>query len=98
LVKTAFAGEDPNWGRIAMAIGKSSAKVNINKLSILIGPFKVLINGNLSENYDEIKVSDYMKNDSINLTIDLGLGDKKFTAYTTDLTKKYVEINADYRT
>ena len=98
LVKTAFAGEDPNWGRIAMAIGKSNAKVNINKLSILIGPFKVLIKGNLSENYDEIKVSDYMKNDSINLTIDIGLGDKKFTVYTTDLTKKYIEINADYRT
>ena len=97
LVKTAFAGEDPNWGRIAMAIGKSGAKVDVNKLSISIGPYKVLIKGNLSKGYDEKKVSDYMKNESIDINIDLGLGGKKFTTYTMDLTKEYVEINADYR-
>jgi len=97
LVKTAFAGEDPNWGRIAMAIGNSRANVDIKKLSIFIGPFEVLIRGKLSKKYDETKLSDYMKNDSIDVTIDLALGHKKFTAYTMDLTKKYVEINADYR-
>ena len=97
MVKTAIAGEDPNWGRIAMAIGKSGAKVDVNKLSISIGPYKVLIKGNLSKGYDEKKVSDYMKNESIDINIDLGLGGKKFTTYTMDLTKEYVEINADYR-
>jgi len=98
LVKTAIAGEDPNWGRIVMAIGKSGVNINIKKLSIFIGSFKVLVNGNLSRDYNEISVSDYMKNESINITIDLGLGNKKFTVYTMDLTKEYVQINADYRT
>jgi len=97
LVKTAFAGEDPNWGRIAMAIGKSNVKVDEKKLSIFIGPFKVFTKGGLSSLYDETKVSDYMKNQSLTITVDLGSGNKKFTAYTMDLTKKYVEINADYR-
>ncbi len=97
LVKTAIAGEDPNWGRIVMAIGKSGVKVDIKKLSIFIGPFKVLIKGNLVTDYNEISVSDYMKNESIDINIDLGLGNKKFTAYTADLTKEYVEINSDYR-
>ena len=97
LVKTAFAGGDPNWGRIAMAIGNSRANLDVKKLSIFIGSFEVLVRGKLSKKYDERKLSDYMKNDSIEVTIDLALGDKKFTAYTMDLTKKYVEINADYR-
>ena len=97
LVKTAFAGEDPNWGRIAMAIGKSNVKVDDKKLSIFIGPFKIFTKGGLSSLYDEAKVSDYMKNESLTVTVDLGSGNKKFTAYTMDLTKKYVEINADYR-
>jgi len=97
LVKTAFAGEDPNWGRIAMAIGKGNVKVDDKKLSIFIGPFKIFTKGGLSSLYDEAKVSDYMKNESLTVTVDLGSGNKKFTAYTMDLTKKYVEINADYR-
>ncbi len=97
LVKTAFAGEDPNWGRIAMAIGKSGVKIEAKKISIYIGTFKILFKGNLSESYDEMKVSQYMKNESIDITIDLGVGIKNFTAYTMDLTKRYIEINADYR-
>ena len=97
LVKTAFAGEDPNWGRIAMAIGNSKAKVNIEKLSIYMGPFKVFFKGNLHEDYDEKILSEYMKNESLDITIDIGIGNKYFTAYTMDLTKKYIEINADYR-
>ena len=80
-----------------MAIGKSNVKVDEKKLSIFIGPFKVFTKGGLSSLYDEIKVSDYMKNESLTITVDLGSGNKKFTAYTMDLTKKYVEINADYR-
>jgi len=97
LVKTAIAGEDPNWGRIAMAIGKSKAKIDEKKLSINIGPFKVLVKGNLYKDYDEKIVSEYMQNELIDIVVDIGLGKKDFTAYTMDLTKKYIEINADYR-
>jgi len=97
LVKTAIAGEDPNWGRIAMAIGKNNARINEKKLSINIGPFKVLVKGNLFQDYDEKIVSDYMKNELLEINVDIGLGKKDFTAYTMDLTKKYIEINADYR-
>ena len=97
LVKTAFAGEDPNWGRIVMAIGKSEADLDVKKLSISIGSHKILVNGNLSASYDEKKVKQYMENGLINISIDIGIGNKNFTAYTMDLTKKYIEINADYR-
>tara|TARA_Y100000741_G_scaffold199194_1_gene151535 strand:+ start:504 stop:1805 length:1302 start_codon:yes stop_codon:yes gene_type:complete len=97
LVKTAIAGEDPNWGRIAMAVGKSNAKINEKKLSINLGSFKVFVKGNLYENYDEKVLNEYMKNESIEITVDIGLGKKNFTSYTMDLTKRYIEINADYR-
>ncbi len=97
LVKTAIAGEDPNWGRIAMAIGKSKAMIDQKKLSINIGPFNVLVKGNLFHGYDEKKVSEYMQNELLDISVDIGLGKKDFTAYTMDLTKKYIEINSDYR-
>ena len=97
LVKTAVAGEDPNWGRIVMAVGKSGANLDVRKLTITIGPYKIFINGNLSKSYDETKVKNYMKNSLIEISIDIGLGNKNFTAYTMDLTKRYIEINADYR-
>jgi len=97
LVKTAFAGEDPNWGRIIMAIGKSQVQINLSKLSINIGDIKVIEKGELSVDYDEILLKEFMKNEKIDLTIDLKMGSKNFTVYTMDLTKKYVEINADYR-
>jgi len=97
LVKTAIAGEDPNWGRIAMAVGKSNAKIEEKKLSINIGPFNVLVKGNLFQDYDEEKVSEYMQNELLDIIVDIGLGKKDFTAYTMDLTQKYVEINSDYR-
>ena len=97
LVKTAIAGEDPNWGRIAMAIGKSNARIDVKKLSINIGPFDVLVKGNLFQDYNEKLVSEYMQNELLDITVDIGLGKKHFTAYTMDLTKKYIEINADYR-
>ena len=97
LVKTAIAGEDPNWGRIIMAIGKSEVNINLKKLSINFGDIKVIAKGQLVNNYSETEVAKYMKNHSIDISIDLNMGLKKFTAYTMDLTKKYIEINTDYR-
>ena len=97
LVKTAITGEDPNWGRIAMAIGKSGASINVEKLSILIGHYFILKNGKLVENYNEKNVSEYMKNENIEITVNLSNGSKDFTTYTMDLSKEYIDINSDYR-
>ena len=97
LVKTAIAGEDPNWGRIIMAIGKANVNINLNKLEIKFGTIKIIEKGQLSINYNEIEVAEYMKNEIIDLSIDLNMGKKNFSAYTMDLTKKYIEINSDYR-
>jgi len=97
LVKTAIAGEDPNWGRVIMAIGKSDVKIELKKLSIKFGQIKIIEKGELVKNYKENDVANYMKNQSIDISINLNMGLKKFTAYTMDLTKKYIEINADYR-
>tara|TARA_S200000501_G_scaffold367728_1_gene404456 strand:- start:76 stop:1377 length:1302 start_codon:yes stop_codon:yes gene_type:complete len=97
LVKTAIAGEDPNWGRIVMAIGKAGVIMNLDKLSIKFGNFSILQNGKLSINFDEECISNYMKNDHIDIEVDISTGSKNFTAYTMDLTRKYIEINADYR-
>ncbi|MDC1155553.1 bifunctional glutamate N-acetyltransferase/amino-acid acetyltransferase ArgJ [Candidatus Pelagibacter sp.] len=97
LVKTAIAGEDPNWGRIIMAIGKSGVILDIEKLTIKFGNFSIVNNGKLNVNYNEKDVSDYMKNSNIDIDVDLLIGTKNFTAYTMDFTKKYVEINSDYR-
>ena len=97
LVKTAIAGEDPNWGRIIMAIGKANVQLNLEKLAINFGKIKVIEKGQLLPNYEEIEVAEYMRGQKIDLTVDLNIGNKNFTAYTMDLTKKYIEINADYR-
>ena len=97
LVKTAIAGEDPNWGRIIMAIGKANVQLNLEKLAINFGKIKVIEKGQLLPNYEEIEVAEYMREQKIDLTVDLNIGNKNFTAYTMDLTKKYIEINADYR-
>ena len=97
LVKTAIAGEDPNWGRIIMAIGKANVDLNLNKLAINFGNIKVIEKGQLFSNYEGVEVAEYMRGEKIDLTIDLNIGNKSFTAYTMDLTKKYIEINADYR-
>ena len=97
LVKTAIAGEDPNWGRIIMAIGKANVDLNPNKLLIKFGSINIIEKGQLSTSYKEIEASDYMKGETIDITVDLNIGKKNFTAYTMDLTKKYIEINADYR-
>ena len=97
LVKTAIAGEDPNWGRIVMAIGKSNVLINLEKLSIKFGEFSIINNGKLNLNYNESDVANYMKNDNIDININIFKGSKKFTTYTMDLTKEYIEINSDYR-
>ena len=98
LVKTAIAGEDPNWGRIIMAIGKANINLNSNKLAIKFGNISIIENGKLSSSYNEDEAATYMKEPKIDLLVNLNIGKKEFTSYTMDLTKKYIEINSDYRT
>ncbi len=97
LVKTAVAGEDPNWGRIIMAIGKAGPKVNLNKLSLKFGNLTIVESGKLNQNYDEKITSNYMKGENIEINIEIFTGKKNFTVYSMDLTKKYIDINTDYR-
>ena len=98
LVKTAIAGEDPNWGRIMMAVGKNDIELNINSINLMLGNNKILDKGQLSKNYSEQHLKEYMKNDSIKIIVEINSGKKSFTCYTMDFTKKYLEINSDYRT
>jgi glutamate N-acetyltransferase / amino-acid N-acetyltransferase len=97
LVKTAVGGEDANWGRIVMAVGKAGEAAERDKLSISFGSIRVAHKGERDPNYNEAHTSAYMKNDDIEITVDLGLGKGRYTAYTCDLTKAYIEINGDYR-
>ncbi len=97
LVKTAIAGEDPNWGRIIMAVGKAGIPIDLDKLSIKFGDLIIIQNGKISTNYNEDEVKNYMREENIEIKIDISCGSKNFTCYTMDLTKKYIEINADYR-
>ena len=80
-----------------MAIGKSGVKVDLKKLSISFGGIKIIEKGQIFKNYKENEVASYMKNQTIDILVNLNMGSKSFTAYTMDLTKKYIEINADYR-
>ena len=97
LVKTAIAGEDANWGRIIMAIGKSGEKANRDEIKIYIGKELVTSKGMVDKNYSEKRATDHLKQKEIILTINVGVGKSKATVYTCDLTHKYIEINADYR-
>ena len=97
LVKTAVAGEDPNWGRIVMGIGKSGEVIDIKKLKIKIGDFIVAENGKISDTYDENILKEYMKWQAINIEVNLKLGNDAFECYTCDFTHDYIDINADYR-
>ena len=97
LVKTAIAGEDANWGRVVMGIGKSGEKVDKNKISIKFGEFLVAENGSSLENLDNEKIREYMRWDSINIEVDLNLGSEIFQCYTCDFTHDYIDINADYK-
>jgi len=97
LVKTAIAGEDPNWGRIVMGIGKSGEIVDQKKLKVKIGNILVAENGKISETYDEQKLKEYMQWGSIDIEVNLKLGNDAFKCYTCDFTHDYININADYR-
>tara|TARA_B100000586_G_C20112629_1_gene430871 strand:- start:1214 stop:2518 length:1305 start_codon:yes stop_codon:yes gene_type:complete len=97
LFKTAIAGEDPNWGRVIMGIGKSGEKISPQKIEIKFGGLKVAEKGKISEEYNEEKLKEYMKWDSILVEVNLKLGQGSFECYTCDLTNDYVNINADYR-
>ena len=97
LFKTAIAGEDPNWGRIVMAIGKSGENVIQNKIKIKIGNYLVAEDSNVAKEYDEEELKKYMEWDSIDVEVNLNLGNANFTVYTCDLTHDYIDINADYR-
>ncbi|WP_171175304.1 bifunctional glutamate N-acetyltransferase/amino-acid acetyltransferase ArgJ [Ruegeria sp. HKCCD8929] len=97
LVKTAIAGEDPNWGRVVMAIGKSGAAADRDLLSISFGDILVAEKGWVSPDYREEKAAAYMKGQELVIAVDLGLGDGQSTVWTCDLTHGYIEINADYR-
>ena len=97
LVKTAVAGEDPNWGRIIMAIGKSGENVFPSKIQIKIGNYLVTDQGKVAKDYDESNLKEYMKWDSINIEVNLNIGSSFYTVYTCDFTHDYIDINADYR-
>ncbi|SDE66339.1 bifunctional glutamate N-acetyltransferase/amino-acid acetyltransferase ArgJ [Limimaricola pyoseonensis] len=97
LVKTAIAGEDPNWGRVVMAVGKSGAEADRDRLSIRFGEILVAEKGWVSPAYSEEKAAAYMKGQELVIGIDLGLGAGEAVAWTCDLTHRYIDINADYR-
>ena len=97
LVKTAIAGNDPNWGRIIMAIGKSGENVHISKIQIKFGNYLVAEQGKIAKDYNENDLKEYMKWDSINIEVNLNIGSAFYNVYTCDLTRDYIDINADYR-
>ena len=97
LIKTAIGGEDPNWGRVIMAIGKSGENVNVKKLNIKFGELSIIKNGELNSEYDEKIVQEYMEWDSIEINVEMNMGEGNYIAYTCDFTKDYIDINTDYR-
>ncbi|HEY8162741.1 MAG TPA: bifunctional glutamate N-acetyltransferase/amino-acid acetyltransferase ArgJ [Methylocystis sp.] len=97
LVKTAIAGEDANWGRVVMAVGKAGERADRDKLAIWFGGVRVAFKGLRDPDYSEQEISEIMKRQEIIINVDLGLGDGAATVWTCDLTKEYVAINGDYR-
>ena len=97
LVKTAVAGEDPNWGRIVMAVGKAGEKASRDKLSIDIGGNTITKDGRRVKEYDELLLANYMKKRDITISVDVGVGSGRASVWTCDLTHGYITINADYR-
>ncbi|TAN44183.1 MAG: bifunctional glutamate N-acetyltransferase/amino-acid acetyltransferase ArgJ [Rhodospirillales bacterium] len=98
LMKTAIAGEDANWGRVVMAVGKAGEKADRDRLMIRIGGFDVACNGAAVPGYDETPVANHMKGQNIKIEVDVGVGNGRFTAWTCDLTHGYIDINGSYRT
>jgi len=97
LVKTAIAGQDPNWGRIVMAVGKAGERADRDRLSIEIGGVAVARDGQVVPGYDEAPVAQHMQGRDIHIAVDVGVGRGKATVWTCDLTHGYIDINADYR-
>lgn len=97
LVKTAVAGEDANWGRVVMAVGKAGEAADRDKLSISFGDVRVAVDGERDPTYDEAAATAIMQRDEIKITVDVGIGHGTATVWTCDLTKEYVAINGDYR-
>ena len=97
LVKTAFAGEDANWGRIVMAVGRADEPVNRERVSVKFGPLTAARDGLVAADYSEARMSAYMKNKELEVTVDVGVGRGSAVIWTCDLTKQYVAINGDYR-
>ncbi|WP_020187476.1 bifunctional glutamate N-acetyltransferase/amino-acid acetyltransferase ArgJ [Methylopila sp. 73B] len=97
LVKTAAAGEDANWGRVVMAVGKAGEPADRDRLTIRFGPIRVAFEGERDPDYDEAETSAYMKNQEITIGVELGLGAGTARVWTCDLTEGYIAINADYR-
>jgi len=97
LVKTAIAGEDANWGRVVMAVGKAGEPADRDRLTIQFGDLVVAENGERAATYDEAAASLYMKNPELKISVDLGLGDGMARVFTCDLTHGYISINGDYR-
>jgi glutamate N-acetyltransferase/amino-acid N-acetyltransferase len=97
LVKTAFAGEDANWGRIVMAVGRADEPIRRERIWVRFGDLVAAQDGAVSPSYDEAKMSAYMKNAELEVSVDVGAGRASASMWTCDLTKRYVEINGDYR-
>ncbi len=97
LVKTAIAGEDANWGRIVMAVGRADEPIERERLSIRFGDLWAAQDGAVSPTYNEAKMSAYMKRQELEIAVDVGVGRASAVMWTCDLTKRYIEINADYR-
>jgi glutamate N-acetyltransferase/amino-acid N-acetyltransferase len=97
LVKTAIAGEDANWGRIVMAVGKAGERIDRDRLEIRIGNILVAAGGGRLAGYDEAPVAAHMKQPEVEIGIDAGVGEGRATVWTCDLTHGYIDINASYR-
>jgi glutamate N-acetyltransferase/amino-acid N-acetyltransferase len=97
LVKTAFAGEDANWGRIVMAVGKADEPIDRDRLTVTFGPLTAARDGAVAADYDEAAMSEYMKNKELEVGVEVGVGSASAVMWTCDLTKQYVAINGDYR-
>lgn len=98
LIKTAVAGEDPNWGRVVMAVGKAGERADRDRLDISFGPHRMATAGERAADHDEVAAAAYMKNAEIEISVDVGIGHGRATVWTCDLTHGYISINADYRT
>ncbi len=97
LVKTAIAGEDANWGRIVMAVGRADQPIKREMISVRFGELIAARDGMIAANYDEAAMSAYMKRDALEISVTVGSGAGRARMYTCDLTKRYIEINGDYR-